>query len=130
MTIAHGVMFVAHLAASLAAVVVLAVMRNEARARIQTHGSPAATSGRNVAARLYHLIPVTGAVVVATSQGDISWSEHWVAAGIGLYLVGAMILESRVLPAERARRDHDVVRGVEWSVVLLALAALVMLIQF
>jgi len=130
MNIIHGVLFVTHLVASLAATVILVVMRSEARGRIAAQSGVRRDVPRNMAARLFHLIPVTGALVVVTSQGDISWSAPWVGVGMALYLIGAGILEARALPAERRGDDAVVVRSVEWSLVLLALAALVMLIQF
>lgn len=130
MNIAHGIAFVAHIVASLAATVILVVMRAEAKGRLSTAATRSQTTQPNMAARLFHLIPVTGAVVIATSSGDISWSQPWVAIGLVLYLVGVAVLESRALPAERRGDDTAVVRYVEWSLVLLAIAALVMLVQF
>lgn len=130
MSIAHGIVFVAHIVASLAATVILVVMRTEATARLSTANTRPQTAQRNMAARLFHLIPVTGAAVIATSGGDISWSESWVGIGFVLYLVGAAVLEARALPAERRGDERAVIRYVEWSLVLLAVAALVMLVQF
>ena len=130
MNIIHGVLFVVHLVASLAATVILIVMRSEARRRIAAQAGARDIVPRNVAVRLFHLIPVTGALVVATSEGDISWSASWVVVGLVLYVIGAVVLEARALPAERRSDDRTVIRSVEWCVVLLALAALVMLIQF
>ena len=130
MNIAHGALFVAHLVASLAATVILVVMRSEAKGRLTAHSVARETPPRNMAARLFHLIPVTGALVIVTSGGDIRWSEAWIGIGMALYLAGAAVLEARALPAERRGEDLAVMRNVEWSLVLLALAALVMLIQF
>lgn len=130
MNVTHGVLFVAHLIAALATTVVLVVMRNQAKVALATPSTAARGDRRNMAARLFHLVPVTGAAVIGTSQGDISWSEPWVLLGVALYLAGAVVLEANVLPAERRGQSRSVVRGVEWSLVLLVLAALSMLIQF
>lgn len=130
MNIVHEVLFVTHIVASLAATVIVVVMRSEARGRREAQPSERVNIPRNMAARLFHLIPVTGALVVVTSRGDISWSAPWVSVGMALYLMSAGVLEARALPAERRGDDATVERSVEWTLVLLALAALVMLIQF
>lgn len=130
MNVAHGIVFVAHLVASLAATVILVVMRAQAKGRISASTGTHDNVPRNMAARLFHLIPLTGVAVIATSGGDISWSAAWVLSGVIFYVVGAFILEARALPAERRNDNVTVVRYAEWSLVLLALAALAMLIQF
>jgi hypothetical protein len=133
MSILHGVLFVAHLMISLGAVVVLLVMRHDAR----TERLVALPPKRNLAVRLAHLVPVTGAGVIATSQGDLNWSASWIAIGVLCYAASAILIEFRAVPAERRlRRSVEasdvrvVTSAVEWTLALFAVAAIAMLGQW
>ena len=133
MNILHGVLFVAHLTTSIGAVIVLLVMRHEAR----TGGLSVRPAQRNVAVRLAHAVPVTGAGVIATSHGEISWHAPWVAVGVVCYLAAALLIELRAVPAERRLRERDhasdvdvVTKATEWTLVTFVVAALAMLVQW
>ncbi|MBU6233902.1 MAG: hypothetical protein KJS64_06615 [Acidobacteria bacterium] len=133
MSILHGVVFVAHLVVSFGTVVVLLVMRYDAQSGRLTTSPPR----RNLAVRLAHLVPVTGAGVVVTSHGEMRWSASWIAVGAVCYVVAAYLIECRAVPAERRLRHHGVasdarivVKSVEWSLALFAVAALAMLVQW
>ena len=107
----HGVFFVLHIVAALTSVVVVVVMVNEARAQASSR------QGRNLAARVLHLLPLTGAAVIASSAGSLRWSEWWVSLGMALYVAAAYCLEAVALPAERrlATGERDAARTLERS---------------
>jgi SNF family Na+-dependent transporter len=107
----HGIFFVLHIVAALASAVVVVVMVSEARAQTSSR------QGRNVAARVLHLLPLTGAAIIASSQGSLRWSEWWVSLGMALYVVAAYCLEAVALPAERrlAKGERDASRTLERS---------------
>jgi len=57
--------------------------------------------GVNWAGRVIYLVPVLGAALIAMSQGDWSYSDHWVAIGLGLWGFAAVVAEVALWPAER-----------------------------
>ena len=50
-------------------------------------------------------MPVLGAVLVAMSQGDWSYSEDWVLIGLVVWLAAALLAELVLWPAERRLRE-------------------------
>jgi hypothetical protein len=101
------VVLIAHVLVAIASLVALLVLRAAAIA-IERGGElpPAAArsfSGRReLAARVVHLVPVTGVVLVALSRGAFSVSTGFVAAGLGLWFAAAAVLEGVGFPAQRA----------------------------
>jgi hypothetical protein len=90
-----------------------------------------------------HLMPITGLVLVASGGSSVSFAHAWVGVGLLLYLAAAGHLEARTLPLERSmtqiiRRDGaatpqmgaTLVRSVDALLLLVALALVVMLVQF
>ena len=57
--------------------------------------------GVNWAGRVIYLVPVFGAALIAMSHGDWSYADHWVALGLGLWGVAAVVAEVALWPAER-----------------------------
>ena len=67
---------------------------------------------RNWAARVIHLMPLTGMALVGMGSSDVSFSHAWVIAGLLLWLAAAGHLEARVLPAERELAATIAANGV------------------
>lgn len=104
--VAFDLLFVAHLMAAVATVVVLVTLRTGA-AQARSSDDAAALRPRfpnrtDWAARLLHLVPLTGAACVATGPRGDSITHLWVLVGLGLYGVAAAVLEGQALPAERS----------------------------
>jgi hypothetical protein len=57
--------------------------------------------GVNWAGRVIFLVPVFGAALIAMSHGDWSYTDHWVAIGLSLWGVAAVVAEVALWPAER-----------------------------
>jgi hypothetical protein len=57
--------------------------------------------GVNWAGRILFLVPVFGAVLIALSQGQWSYSDGWVGAGLVLWAFAAVVAEMALWPAER-----------------------------
>jgi hypothetical protein len=143
-SVGYDVVFVGHVLAVLASAVVLFSMRATARAIQEGHTDAVRLPrGRNWAARVVHLLLVTGLVLTLTGSRDVSPRHAWVLAGLSLYLIAAAILEGRALPLEQSlaaagRQGTGLTRegaakfqrAVEYVLVALTGAALAMLWQF
>jgi len=57
--------------------------------------------GANVVARALYGVPLTGAGLVAASNGAFAASDPFVVAGLALWCVAAMVAEVALWPAER-----------------------------
>jgi len=146
-SVAYDVVFLVHVVAGVATLTVLIAMRWSAR--LVTRGADGSTqwarfpTRRNWAARVIHLMPVTGLVMVASGGSSVSFARPWVGVGLLLYLAAAGHLEARTLPLERSigeiiHRDGaapremgaTLVRSIDVALTLVALAFVVMLVQF
>ena len=143
---ARDLSFLAHIIAALVGVVVLVSMKLTAQAAATGRGQLRLPTGRNWAARLIHLIPLTGFAVLGASQGTndpISFGQAWIISALVLYFVAASALEMRILPAERelaaahakgealeATTVRAMNRGLDVVLVAIALATIAMLVQW
>jgi len=91
--------------------------------------------GVNWAGRILFFVPVLGAVLVALSHGEWSYSDGWIMAGLGLWAVAGVGAEMALWPAERrlqeAVRDGADIESVRprcRAVVAMATAGLVVLV--
>jgi hypothetical protein len=57
--------------------------------------------GVNWAGRILFLVPVLGAVLIAMSHGEWSYSDGWIEIGLTLWAFAAMVAEMLLWPAER-----------------------------
>ena len=57
--------------------------------------------GVNWAARTVYAIPVSGAALLAMSQGAYTWRDGWVMAGLGAFVAVALLAEIVLWPVER-----------------------------
>lgn len=57
--------------------------------------------GVNWAGRILFLVPILGAVLIAMSHGEWSYSDGWVEIGLALWAFAALVAEMLLWPAER-----------------------------
>ena len=143
----YDLVFLVHIVVALATVTVLVAMRAGARQIVR--GADAQTQAtrfplrRNWAARLMHLLPVTGLIMSLSGSSDVSLTRPWIGVGILCYLAAAGHLEARTLPMEKVvaevihhdgvaspERGRQLVRSLDTLVAIIAVALVAMLVQF
>jgi hypothetical protein len=146
-TVGYDLVFVAHVVAAVATVTVFIAMRSAAQ--LVARGADGALQRarfprrRNWAARVLHVLPVTGLVMSLTGDSSVSLTRPWIALGILCYLAAAGHLEARTLPLERVVAeviDHDgaaspqrgrqLARSIDTLLAIVAVAVVAMLAQF
>lgn len=146
-SVAYDIVFLVHILAAIAILIVVVTMRYAALA--VARGADAATQARrfpqrrNWAARLLHLLPITGLIMSLSGGSSVALSKPWIGVGILFYVLAAGHLEARALPLEREvaatiARDgtaskaqgQKMVRSVDILLGLIALALIAMLVQF
>ena len=146
-SVGYDLLFLVHVVAAIATLTVLVAMRASARqiasGADETVQRARFPQRRNWAARLMHLLPLTGLAMSLSGTSDVSLTRPWIGVGILCHLAGAGHLEARTLPLERVvaevinhdgvaspARGRQLVRSIDTLLVLIALALLAMLIQF
>lgn len=146
-SVTYDLIFVVHIMAAVATLIVFITMRFSALA--VARGADAATqasrfpSRRNWAARLLHVMPITGLIMSFSGGNSVTLSHAWIIVGLLCYLAAAGHLEARTLPEERALtaiifRDgaaspeagRKMVRSMDVLLMLVAIAFISMLIQY
>jgi len=138
----YDVLFLAHIVSALAIIVILISMKQTAVALVRQQGEKVRLpSGTNWAARMLHLLPLTGFATAWASNAHrepVSLDQLWIAVGIVTYLSAAALLEMIVLPAEHelvvdkadsvaAKKMSGALDGVMTMIVIGTIA---MLLQF
>lgn len=146
-SVAYGLVFLIHVVAAVATVIVFVSMRYVAVA--VARGADAATQARrfperhNWAARVLHVLPVTGLILSLSGGNSVSLSKPWIGVGVLCYLAAAGHLEARALPLERVvaatiardgvasiEQGRKLVRSIDVLLALIAVALVSMLVQF
>ncbi|MFI5036088.1 MAG: hypothetical protein ACHQFZ_07785 [Acidimicrobiales bacterium] len=146
-TVAYDLVFVVHVLAAVATLTVFVAMRSAAQ--VVARGADQATQRaqfprrRNWAARVLHLLVVTGLVMSLSGDSSVSLTRPWIGLGILCYLAAAGHLEARTLPLERVVGevvDHDgaaspergrqLTRSIDTLLAIVAVALVAMLVQF
>jgi hypothetical protein len=146
-SVAYDVVFLVHVVAAVGTLVVFITMRYAALAVVR--GADAKTQAlrfpqrRNWAARLLHVLPVTGLIMSLSGGGSVALSRPWIDVGILCYLAAAGHLEARTLPLERVvaatvARDgvappadgQRLLRSMDVLLGLVAVALISMLVQY
>jgi hypothetical protein len=146
-SVTYDLVFLIHILAGVATLGVLVTMRWSAQ--LVARGADGSVQQarfpqqRNWAARVIHLMPVTGLILSLSGGNDVSLSKPWVGVGILCYLLAAAHLEARALPLERTvgasiHRDgvaapesgRKLVRSIDVLLALIAVAFVAMLTQF
>ena len=138
----YDILFLTHIVSAIVIVVVLVSMKLTAAAFVRNQSEKARLPrGRNWAARILHLLPITGFAIAWASHSQrepIALNQLWIAVGIVTYLLAAALLEMIVLPAEQelvvddsvvatAKKMSGALDGVMTMVVV---ATIAMLLQF
>jgi hypothetical protein len=145
-SVAYDLVFLVHVLAAVATLIVLVAMRYSALAVVR--GADAAllrarfSQRRNWAARLMHVLPLTGLVMSLSGDSSVSLAKPWIGVGLLCYLAAAGHLEARTLPLERVvaetierdgvaspERGRRLVKSVDVLLSLVAVAMLAMLVQ-
>ncbi len=146
-SVAYDLVFLVHIIAALSTLIVLVVMRTSAlvvaRGADESVQRARFPQRRNWAARLLHVLPVTGLIMSLSGTSSVSLTKPWIGVGLLCYLAAAGHLEARTLPLERVmseviskdgvaspERGRKLVRSVDVLLGLIAVALLAMLIQF
>jgi uncharacterized membrane protein len=104
-SVTYDLIFVVHIMAAVATLIVFVTMRFSALA--VARGADAATqasrfpSRRNWAARLLHVLPITGLIMSFSGGDSVTLSHAWIIVGLICYVAAAGHLEARTLPEER-----------------------------
>ncbi|HUY43042.1 MAG TPA: hypothetical protein VMU98_04685 [Acidimicrobiales bacterium] len=136
-----------HVLAAVATIVVLVTMRYAALAL--TRGAEPSVQAarfpqrRNWAARVIHVLPVSGLYMSLTGDSAVSLARPWTGVGILCYVLAAGHLEARTLPQERmiaeiihkdgfasAERGRQFMTSVNVLLALVGVALIAMLVQF
>ena len=146
-SVAYDIDFLIHIIAAVATVIVLVAMRTSALA--VARGAEASVQRakfperRNWAARVVHVLPVTGLVMSLSGDSTVSLTKPWIGVGLLCYLAAAGHLEARTLPQERVigeviakdgaaspERGRKLVRSIDVLLGLIGVALISMLIQY
>jgi hypothetical protein len=146
-SVAYDLVFVVHILAAVGTIIVFVAMRVAALGVVR--GADAQTQSlrfpqrSNGAARLIHLLPVTGFIMTSSGGRSVSISHPWVIVGVICYLAAAGHLEARTLPEERvvaatvardgvATKDQgrQLLRSIDILLAVMGVALITMLVQY
>ena len=146
-SVPYGLFFLVHVLSAVAVIAVFVVMRASASAIVRG-ASPEEQrrkfpDRRNWAARVLHLLVLTGLTMSIIGDHSVSLSQPWIGVGILCYLAAAGHLEARTLPLERTmaeviahdghasvERGRQLVRSMDTLLAIIAVALIAMLVQF
>jgi hypothetical protein len=143
----YDLVFLVHILAAVTTLIVFIAMRFAAlevvRGASEETQRARFPSRRNYAARVLHLLPVTGLIMSLSGDSSVSLTKPWIGVGILCYLAAAGHLEARTLPLERLvseviahdgvaapERGRTLITSVDVLLGLLGLAIVAMLVQF
>ena len=146
-SVVYDLVFLVHVLAAVATLTVFITMRFSALCvargaddAVQRARFP---ERRNWAARVVHVLPVTGLTMSLAGDSSVSLTKAWIGVGLLCYLAAAGHLEARTLPLERVvaevihhdgaaspERGRTLVRSIDLLLALLAVATVAMLVQF
>jgi hypothetical protein len=115
-SVGYDIVFLIHLLAGVAVLAVFITMHYSAQKVARGADSAVQQAkfpvGRNWAARMLHILPITGIIMSITGSDKVSFSQPWVSAGLLIYILAAGHLEARLLPSERAIAQTISEKGV------------------
>ncbi len=146
-SVPYDLVFVVHVLSAVAVVAVFVVMRTSAMAIVHAASDEEQRrkfpSRRNWAARVLHLMLLTGLTMSLMGDRTVSLARPWVGVGLVCYLAAAGHLEARTLPLERTvaeviahdghasvERGRQLVRSVDVLLSVVAVALVAMFWQF
>jgi len=143
----YDLVLIIHIVAALDTLIVFIVMRSAGQAiargadeSVQRKRFP---NRRNWAARVFHLLPITGLIMSLSGDKSVALSKPWIGVGILCYLAMAGHLEARTLPQERSlaaaieadgvvppESGRAFVKSLDVLLAIFGVALLTMLIQY
>ena len=146
-SITYDLVFLTHIIAAVDTLIVFIVMRNSAQSIVrgadETVQRTKFPNRRNWAARVLHVLPITGLIMSLSGDKSVSLSKPWIGVGILCYLAMAGHLEARTLPQERAlakviaedgvappESGRAFVKSIDILLAIFAVALIAMLVQF
>lgn len=146
-SITYDLIFVIHIMAAVDTLIVFIVMRSSAQGIVrgadESFLRKRFPNRRNWAARVVHVLPITGLIMSLSGGKSVSLSRPWIDVGILCYLAMAGHLEMRTLPRERAlartieengvaspESGRTLLKSVDVLLVLIAVALISMLVQY
>jgi hypothetical protein len=146
-SITYDLVFLTHLIAAVDTLIVFIVMRSSAQAIVRGADESVQRTKfpnrRNWAARVLHVLPITGLIMSLSGDKSVSLSKPWIGVGILCYLAMAGHLEARTLPQERALAKviaedgvappecgRAFVKSIDILLAIFAVALISMLVQF
>jgi hypothetical protein len=146
-SVTYDWIFVIHIIAAVATIIVFISMRFAALAVAHSADAPSQLlrfpERRNWAARVLHVLPVTGLIMSLSGGKSVDPSQPWVIVGLLCYLAAAGHLEARTLPEERLvaetiardgvappEQGRKLVRSIDTLLLIIAIAFITMLIQY
>jgi hypothetical protein len=146
-TVAYDIVLLVHIVTAVSVLIVFIAMRGAAKSIV--NGAPEQVQRarfperRNWAARLLHVLPVTGLIMSLSGDSSVSLTRPWIGVGLLCYLLAAGHLEARTLPLERVvnevikhdgvaspERGRKLVLSIDTLLALVAVALISMLVQF
>ncbi len=145
-SVVYDLVFLVHALAAVATLIVFITMRQSAlsvaRGADESVQRARFPGRRNVAARVLHVLPVSGLVLSLSGNSSVSLTKAWIAVGVLCYLAAAGHLEARTLPLERVvaevihhdgvasrERGQQLVRSIDVLLGLIAVALVAMVVQ-
>jgi hypothetical protein len=146
-SVPYDLLFVVHVLSAVAVIAVFVVMRVSASAIVNAASDEEQRrkfpNRRNWAARVLHLMLLTGLTMSLIGDTSVSLARPWVGVGLLCYLAAAGHLEARALPLERTvaeviahdghasvERGRQLVRSMDTLLAIVAVALVAMLWQF
>jgi hypothetical protein len=146
-SVTYDWIFVVHIIGAVATIIVFITMRLAAlavaRGADETTQRLRFPERRNWAARVIHIMPVTGLIMSLSGGKSVALSQPWVIVGLLCYLAAAGHLEARTLPEERVvasriardgvasrEQGRKLVRSVDTLLLIVSIAFISMLIQY
>jgi hypothetical protein len=146
-SVTYDLVFLLHIMVAVDTVIVFLVMRSAAQGiargadeSVQRKRFP---NRRNWAARVLHVLPVTGLILSLSGDKSVALSKPWIGVGIFCYLAMAGHLEARTLPLERSlakvialdgvappESGRKLMKSIDVLLALIAVALVAMLVQF
>jgi len=146
-SVPYDLVFLVHLLSAVTIIAVFVVMRVSARAIVRGASDEEQQrrfpDRRNWAARVLHLMLITGVSMSLIGDKSVSLSRPWIGVGLLCYLAAAGHLEARTLPLERTlaeviahdghasvERGRQLVRSMDTLLAIIAVALVAMVVQF
>jgi protein-S-isoprenylcysteine O-methyltransferase Ste14 len=146
-SVPYDLIFLVHILSAVMVIAVFIVMRVSAQAIVKGASDEEQRrkfpDRRNWAARVLHLLVITGVTMSLIGDTSVSLARPWVGVGLLCYLAAAGHLEARTLPLERTvseviahdghasvERGRQLTRSMDTLLAIVAVALVAMLVQF